>query len=155
MPSHPLELRIPPPVVALLLAAAMWWLAAHGAGLPMPADASKGMMAIFLILGLTFDLAALAIFLSARTTINPLQARRTSVLVMHGVYRITRNPMYVGLAFNLSAWAMYLAAWLPLAGPLLFVAYISRFQIAPEERILARLFGDDYHDYTRRVRRWL
>ena len=63
--------------------------------------------------------------------------------------------MYVGLALLLLAWAVYLAALLPFAGIVLFVLYLTRFQIQPEERVLQRLFGEQYADYAARVRRWL
>ena len=78
-----------------------------------------------------------------------------SSLVTSGVYGVTRNPMYVGLLFVLVAWASLLAAPWTLIGPLVFVAYISRFQIAPEERALSTIFGDAYSQYRTRVRRWL
>lgn len=63
--------------------------------------------------------------------------------------------MYVGMCFLLLAWAVHLSALLPLAGPILFILYMTRFQIKPEERILTKLFGQEYVDYTARVRRWL
>jgi protein-S-isoprenylcysteine O-methyltransferase Ste14 len=81
--------------------------------------------------------------------------RRAIALVATGVYQVTRNPMYVGLACMLVAWAIFLGAPWPFIGPVLFVLYVNRFQIEPEERILARLFGEPYASYTARVRRWL
>ena len=72
-----------------------------------------------------------------------------------GVYRITRNPMYLGLLLILIAWAVFLSsAWL-LLGPLTFVLYMNRFQIGPEERALSAMFGNSYAEYKARVRRWL
>jgi protein-S-isoprenylcysteine O-methyltransferase Ste14 len=75
--------------------------------------------------------------------------------VTHGLYRISRNPMYVGSVLLLLGWAVYLSALLPFAGIAVFVAYITRFQIRPEERVLAALFGEAYANYAARVRRWL
>ena len=83
------------------------------------------------------------------------QAASSTSLVTSGVYRITRNPMYVGMTLFLSAWAIYLSALLPIFGPLVFVGYITRFQIQPEERALKTHFGEAYVDYAARVRRWL
>lgn len=91
----------------------------------------------------------------AKTTINPLRPANASSLVTSGIYRFTRNPMYLGLLFVLVAWALYLSSALAFVGPYLFVLYIRRFQIAPEERVLAAKFGDAYSDYTSQVRRWL
>ena len=79
----------------------------------------------------------------------------TSSLVTSGIYRFTRNPMYVGLLFVLIAWAVFLSTpWLVI-GPFVFVLYMNRFQIEPEERVLFRLFGTAFATYKGAVRRWL
>lgn len=150
-----LELKIPPPLVALLLALAMGAFAGLGPALPWPEGTRRGVALALAALGAGFDFAGLIAFLRHRTTINPLTPRKTSALVTTGVYRITRNPMYVGLLLFLTAWAVWLGAAWPLLAPLGFVAYITRFQIRPEERALTALFGDDFTTYTTRVRRWL
>jgi protein-S-isoprenylcysteine O-methyltransferase Ste14 len=105
--------------------------------------------------GASLDLAGLAHFLRARTTINPLKPANASALVTRGIYRFTRNPMYLGLAMLLLAWALYLSNVAALAVLPLFILYINRFQIAPEERALAARFGAEFADYRARVRRWL
>jgi protein-S-isoprenylcysteine O-methyltransferase Ste14 len=102
-----------------------------------------------------FDGLGLLAFRAARTTINPMAPQRTRALVTGGVYRITRNPMYVGMALLLSAWAVALGSTWALAGPLGFMLFITRFQIRPEEQALHALFGETYAAYCRRVRRWL
>jgi protein-S-isoprenylcysteine O-methyltransferase Ste14 len=112
-------------------------------------------VAILAVAGVAFDLLGLVAFRASRTSINPLRPERASVLVTRGVYRDTRNPMYVGMGFLLLAWAVYLCALLPFAGPALFVLYITRFQIQPEERVLMGIFGGEYSSYAARVRRWL
>ena len=86
---------------------------------------------------------------------TPAPAAPTRRLVVTGLYRRTRNPMYVGMAILLLAWAVHLSAWLPFAGILAFVLYITRFQIRPEERALQRIFGEAFSAYCARVRRWL
>ena len=63
--------------------------------------------------------------------------------------------MYVGLSCVLVAWAVFLSSAWALLGPVAFVLYIGRFQIGPEERALAKLFGSEYVDYQAKVRRWL
>lgn len=147
--------RVPPPVVALLMAALMWWLSdAAMAGVAWPSWV-RWMALPALVIGLGFDLAGLYEFWRLKTTVNPLSPERASQLVTRGVYRITRNPMYVGLAWSLLAWALYLPNPLTLLGPVAFVAYITRFQIQPEEQVLLRLFGEPYAHYMTSVRRWL
>ena len=156
-----LELKIPPPLVGVLVALAMWGVAAYGPAwsfAQMWSEAPVWRYAVIVVLvatALVFDGFGLLAFRRFRTTINPLAPERSSALVITGIYRVTRNPMYVGMALLLLAWAVYLSAWLPLLGPLVFVLYITRFQILPEERVLQQRFGDAFLNYTTQVRRWL
>lgn len=150
-----LEHLVPPPVVALLLAALMWWLATWPPAWPWSGEYRMPVVWLLVVAGCVFDLSGLVAFLRRRTTINPLRPEQASSLVTRGVYRVTRNPMYVGLACLLLAWAAFLWAPWTLLGPVCFVAWITRFQIVPEERVLDRLFGEDYRAYRARVRRWL
>lgn len=150
-----LELKIPPPLVALLLGAGAWRLAPLGPAVAWPEALRQGLAGVLLLAGVALDFSGLLAFVSRRTTVSPLSPRKSSALVTTGIYRFTRNPMYLGLAILLTAWAVWQAALLPFLGPVLFVAYITRFQIRPEERVLTDLFGPRYADYQRRVRRWL
>jgi len=153
MPS--LDIRIPPPVVGALVAAAMWGVSMLGPQLALAPGPRYTSVAILVAAGVAFDVLGLLAFRGAGTTINPLRPERASSLVTGGIYRITRNPMYVGVGLLLLAWAAYLSALLPFAGPALFALYITRFQIQPEERVLKGIFGEDYAAYCARVRRWL
>ncbi|HWA11516.1 MAG TPA: isoprenylcysteine carboxylmethyltransferase family protein [Burkholderiales bacterium] len=150
-----LERRIPPPVVALVVAAAMWSVAGAGPRWTLQPAFHFALVAIVAATGIAFDLLGLLAFRRARTTVNPLRPEKASSLVTGGIYRVTRNPMYVGMALVLLAWAAHLSALLPFAGIAAFVAYITRFQIRPEERALDALFGQSFADYAARVRRWL
>ena len=105
--------------------------------------------------GLAFSVAGALSFRRAKTTVNPLKPEKASSLVTSGVYRVTRNPMYLGLALVVLAWAVLLASPVLLLGPVGFVAYINRFQIAPEERVLSARFGADFEAYRAQGRRWL
>ena len=86
---------------------------------------------------------------------NPIKPSAASSLVTGGVFRFTRNPMYLSLLLYLLAWAAYLSNWLALLFVPVFVLYINELQIKPEERALAVLFGAEYASYKGRVRRWL
>ena len=94
-------------------------------------------------------------FLLARTSINPLQLEKSSQLVSNGIYRFTRNPMYLSLVLVLFGWNLYLGSVGALFGVVIFVGYMSKVQIRAEEQMLHKLFGEDYQRYCQRVRRWL
>lgn len=106
-------------------------------------------------IGLGFDILGLLAFRKAKTTINPLQPERSTQIVSTGVYRVTRNPMYLGMALMLLGLAVYLASPWALLGPLAFATYLTRFQIRPEEQALTARFGAAYTTYCAQVRRWL
>ena len=110
---------------------------------------------IFFIVALVVGLSAVLGFRRARTTLNPLQPQEASALVVRGVYRWTRNPMYLAMLLVLAAWACIVANWAAVAMLPLFVAYLNRFQIVPEERALHARFGAEFENYRRKVRRWL
>jgi protein-S-isoprenylcysteine O-methyltransferase Ste14 len=152
---RPLEHKVPPPVVAVLIAAAMWGVSSLPPTLPVALAIRQAVVAVLAIAGVTLDLLGLLAFRRSKTTINPLQPSKASALVTGGIYRITRNPMYLGLALLLTAWAVHLSSLWPFVGPVFLVLYINRFLIAPEERTLNRLFGEEYTTYAARVRRWL
>ena len=110
---------------------------------------------VVVALSVAIGAAGMLSFRRARTTINPTTPDAASSLVVTGIYRFTRNPMYLGFFLLLTGWAIYLANIPAFAGPVLFVLYINRFQIAPEERALAAKFGTAFDDYRRRTRRWI
>ena len=149
-----LELKVPPPVVGLLIAFVMWGACGGNVASAAPEFVRLTMAGVLAAVGACFDVAGLIAFRREQTTINPMAPRKTSSIVTCGVYKVTRNPMYVGLVFFLCAWAAYLWSWWALAGPAAFVVYISRFQIAPEEKALSTLFGAEYLAYQANVRRW-
>lgn len=154
-----LELKIPPPLVAAITAGAMWaaaqWIGFNGLFAGVPPGWRMTAALLVALIGLGFDLTGVLGFIRAKTTVNPLKPERSAALVTSGIYRVTRNPMYVGMALILLAWAIYLGSGIALLGPLAFALYVTRFQIQPEERVLALRFGTDFAGYCARVRRWL
>ncbi|MEM9255896.1 MAG: isoprenylcysteine carboxylmethyltransferase family protein [Pseudomonadota bacterium] len=150
-----LEHRIPPPIVAAAAAFAMWELARSSQSIDMGATVRNGLMLLTLIAGLAFTLGGIVSFRRANTTVNPLKPRQATALVTSGVYRLSRNPMYVGMLWLLLAWGFYLGSPLAFLPIPLFIWYISRYQITPEERALLDLFGTEFQAYRARVRRWL
>ena len=150
-----LELKIPPPVVFFAFAGFMWLLSIASPMTSFELPAKKPIaMAVAAVAGLLAGASILS-FLRAKTTLHPDKPARTTKLVVTGVYAITRNPMYLSLFLLLIGWAVYLANCASALPIPFFVVYLNRFQIMPEERALASLFGGEYEAYSRRVRRWL
>ena len=150
-----LELKVPPPMVALMTALGMWAVSRLTFVFELDAALRTAVAVVIALIGGAFDVAGIAAFRRAKTTLNPMKPEAASSLVTGGIYRVTRNPMYVGLLFLLVAWAAFLWAPWAILGPVLFVAYMNRFQIGPEERALIGAFGEEYARYKSAVRRWL
>ena len=150
-----LELKIPPALVWLASAGAMLGVAYSAPRLSFPLHGSSAIALALAALGVAMALAGVVTFRGKGTTVNPLTPGAASLVVSSGVYRVSRNPMYLGFLLVLAGWAAYLsnagAALLPPA----FVAYMTQYQIKPEERALLAKFGPEFAQYMSRVRRWL
>lgn len=149
------ENRFPP----LLMVAAFALAMAYCAGMFGALSAHfwwQGWAALaLLVLGGGIMLTAARQFRQAKTTVDPLHPEAASSLVQGGVFRFSRNPMYLGMALILGAWAVFLGNALALLLVGGFVAWINRFQIAPEERALRAHFGAEFDRYMAEVRRWI
>jgi len=133
----------------------MWYVAAHTPAVGPMGTAQVAVACLIGVVGLAVILAGVISFRRAKTTVNPLKPETATALVTGGVYRYTRNPMYLGMLIVLLAWAVYLSAPASLLVVVVFWLYIDRLQIRPEEEALVRLFGSTFTDYMSRVRRWL
>lgn len=152
---HAVELKIPPLAQFLAIAAAMWGLSAAMPGAAFGIPGSGWLAAILGAAGVVIGLLGVITFRRAGTTVDPRTLHATTRLVRDGVYRVSRNPMYLGLLLMLIAWAIHLShpvALLILPG---FVLCMNRFQIRPEERHMIEKFGAEYRSYAAGVRRWI
>ena len=145
-----LELRIPPLLLFVLLALAMWL----GRGEERGSGFLLVLATALLLVGTVLGGGALLHFRRERTSVHPIRLQQSRVLVTRGVYRISRNPMYLGLLCWTLALACYLGGMAVWLGPLLLWGWLTRFQILAEEQALRRQFGDAYDNYCRQVRRW-
>jgi protein-S-isoprenylcysteine O-methyltransferase Ste14 len=94
-------------------------------------------------------------FWRASTTVNPTKPDQTSTIVSSGIYRFTRNPMYLGRALQLLGWAAFLVNPLAFLLVPVYLVYVNRFQVVAEERALFAQFGPAYETYQKQVPRWL
>lgn len=150
-----LEHRIPPPIVLLITAALMFVIARATYVVPINQYVRYLTAALLVVIGVSVTLLGMSRFRQARTTLNPVQIDRASSLVTGGIYQLTRNPMYLGLCIILTGVAVFLSAPWTLLGLAIFVVFMSRFQIQPEERAMRTRFGDSYDEYCHRTRRWI
>lgn len=147
--------RIPPPLVALAFA-----LMSYGLGRVMPlgvfAFALQSAVAAGLAgLGLAIILMSVREFIKVSTTVNPIKIDEASALVTSGPFTFTRNPMYLGMLLIVTGVAVWLGQLSGLIALPLFVAYITRFQIRPEEAVMRQKFGEAFVTYASQTRRWI
>lgn len=150
-----LELRVPPLVLTILVGTLIWF-----ANMALPATRITIPQAPWLSLalaacGIAVAVLGVAAFRQANTTVDPRVPNQSAQVVPTGIYKYSRNPMYVGFFLVLLAWSVSLQQLMALPLLAAFVAYLTRYQIIPEERFLKEKFGVEYVDYCRKVRRWL
>jgi protein-S-isoprenylcysteine O-methyltransferase Ste14 len=145
----------PPPVVAALIGGVMWAVDRQFIATRFESTWLTPIAVVLLVAGLLLALAAVVSFITAKTTINPLRPSRASSLITTGVFGFSRNPIYLADLLILAALAVWLGNIINLLFLFVFVWILQRFQIAPEERALTKLFGERYAAYCSKVRRWL
>ncbi len=150
-----LELNIPPAMLVLLFAVVMWFDSSMNPWAVIQIPGKEWVAGALWLIGFALIIVAAVEFISAKTTANPLTPGLATSIVTTGVYRLSRNPMYVGFLLMLAAWGVFLANVLSVLLLPLFVVYLNRFQIISEENALLAKFGDDYARYLRSVRRWV
>lgn len=121
--------------------------------LPFPGRVVAGVM--LGLLGGACALAGVIEFRRAGTTVNPLVPDKATSLVSSGIYRFTRNPMYLGFLLALAGVVLAVANVAAAALVPLFVVVLNRVQIGPEERAMNERFGEEYRRYQASVRRWI
>jgi len=108
---------------------------------------------VVIVVGLLLLVTANGLFVRAGTDVIPF--RKVSHLVTTGIYRFTRNPMYLGMAAVLLGCALTVGVVPALLVPLAFAVIVEARFIRPEEQMLRELFPQEYPAYCQRVRRWL
>ena len=144
-----------PPLLVLALAGGAAWLIDRMSG---HSATTAGLLlsgTVVASLGVAAALAGVIAFRRAQTTVDPIHPDRASELVASGIYRFTRNAMYLGFALVLAGWVLALASLPGVIVTAAFVLYLDRFQIPPEEAALRVTFGAAFSAYQAQVHRWL
>lgn len=147
--------KVPPVILLLFFSLIVWWISSFSALEKTNPIILQALSLSTLIIALIFSISGIVSFRFAKTTANPLKPETASSLVNTGIYRISRNPMYVGFGFFILSLSIYFASPLSLLSLIVFVLYMTEFQIKPEEKSLDDLFGEEFKSYKRNVRRWL
>lgn len=150
-----LELKVPPAVVTFVFIVLMYFVSSIFSFLNI-----DFMFQIFLsvetaVSGFVLIVAGSYVFNEKKTSINPLKPQSATSLVTNGVYKFTRNPMYLGIVIILFAWLLFLGNILNIVNIVLFVLYMNKYQIIPEEKALEKLFNEEYLSYKAKVKRWI
>lgn len=149
------ELLIPPPIVAVIIMIIQYGLYKLFPLYSFSWTGSNIVAIALAIIGISLAVIGKITFKKHSTTSNPTQPESSSHLVSSGVYKISRNPMYLGLTLVLLGVGLYFGNIISILAPLLFLIYITQFQIKPEERTLEKGFGEDYRKYINTTRRWI
>ena len=118
-------------------------------------DLKKSIAYTLMACGAALAIIGILHFHKAKTTVHPLKPEKATSLVTGGIYRYTRNPMYLGLTIVLTAWGLALGNALGFLVIPLFIWYMTEYQIKPEESAMHKLFGEAFTEYKNKVRRWL
>ncbi|WP_305842759.1 methyltransferase family protein [Photobacterium leiognathi] len=149
-----MSLRVPPPILLLLSILGMYLLSRFYPVMTFDFDGKSLLISMLCFIGVIPGFMAIIAFAKANTTIDPRYPQKTSRLVTTGIYRFTRNPMYLGLVFFLFAAAFYFSALSCFVVVPVFIWVMNNFQIEPEEAVLLAMFGEDFQHYCQTVRRW-
>jgi len=148
-----METKIPPPIVTLIFGLAIYFSREM---LPVAKIQHSSYLGVFLLLiGFFILISAVRLFRKDNTTANPLSPDQATKLVTDGIFKYTRNPMYLGMAFILGSISVFFNLLGGIFLVVLFCAYITKFQIIPEERAMKDLFSHDFEKYTKSTRRWI
>ena len=150
-----INLRIPPPIQGIFWGVSMWVVSHVLPQYNFGFSGQKPLGFIIIGMGFLFDLVSIRSFFQVRTTVNPVNLDKVSKLVTTGLYQISRNPMYLGLALILSGWGILLGNIINLIMFCLFILLMNILQIKPEEAVLSEKFGAEYQMYRQSVRRWI
>jgi len=150
-----LELKVPPAVLCALVSALMIMVTRLMPELALQISFAPVLAFVFTLVGSMVAILGVLEFRRLRTTVNPTKPQSTTTVVTTGVYRLSRNPMYLGLALLLLGQAIWESHPVAFLGVPAFILYMNRFQILAEERALVGKFGSEYLAYMTVVRRWI
>lgn len=150
-----MKLKVPPAFQVAIFAFLIWLISKLTAVKHLDIEYQKELSWFIFAVGVIIGIIAVYAFRKAQTTVDPRNPDKASKLIIVGIYKISRNPMYLGLFFILLAFVIKVGNLYAVPVLIVYVWYITTFQIKPEEEALKDLFGEDYSHYLKKVRRWI
>ena len=148
-----MKTKIPPPILALVMIGLIYLSSLII--VPIIFNYQGLLSVLVFIMGLACAIPSFRLFARYKTIISPLTPSDTTALVTEGMYGYSRNPMYLGLLLLTIASTIWFGTWLGIIINIVFIFLINFLQIIPEEEALLEIFGEEYEEYKKNVRRWI
>ena len=146
-------IKIPPPVLVLILVSSNYFSSKKIDLIHLP---NQDLISIIILLiGILILINPIFKFIKSKTTIDPIKFKKVNKLIISGIYKYSRNPMYLGLLMIVISTSIFFLNILSITTPFLFYCWINRFQIKREEIFLTEKFGKEYILYKTKTRRWI
>ena len=136
-----MKTKIPPPILAVLMIGLVYLSTLLLE--PTTFDYQGALSISIVIIGLACALPSFRLFSRHKTTISPFTPSQTAVLLTEGMYRYSRNPMYLGLLLLIISSTMWFGSWLGILISLIFSFLMNFLQIIPEEDAFLKIFGEE------------
>ena len=146
-------LKIPPPLLVLILVIANYFSSKKIDLIHLPNQDLTSIL--ILLIGMLILINPIFKFIKSKTTIDPIKFKKVNKLIISGIYKYSRNPMYLGLLMIVISTSIFFLNIFSITTPLLFYCWINRFQIKREEIFLTEKFGEEYMSYKIKTRRWI
>ena len=145
--------KIPPPMLVLILVSSNYFSSKKIDLIHLP---NQDLISIIILLiGILIVINPIFKFIKSKTTIDPIKFKKVNKLIISGIYKYSRNPMYLGLLMIVISTSIFFLNIFSITTPLLFYCWINRFQIKREEIFLTEKFGEEYMSYKIKTRRWI
>ena len=146
-------IKIPPPILVLILVSSNYFSSKKIDLIHLP---NQDLISIItLLIGVLILINPILKFIKSKTTIDPIKFKKVNKLIISGIYKYSRNPMYLGLLMIVISTSIFYLNIFSITTPFLFYCRINRFQIKREEIFLAEKFGKEYMSYKTKTRRWI
>ena len=148
-----MKIKIPPPLIVVFLITLVYLSSNFIVGFELPFRTQLSIL--LLLIGLSVIFIPVFQFIKSKTTINPQNFKNVNKLVSSGIFKISRNPMYLGMLIIIISTVVYYFNYFSAFTPFIFYFWINEFQIKREEKKLEEKFGSDYKKYKSKTRRWI